>query len=289
MNLPSLAKGATIDVVYSVTANSSALNGANFGLTMSVNANPYIAQETFNSMIGLMIEDFETANFTKYAWDTASLNAWTIVNAGAYEGSYCAKSASIGDSQSSAFSITLDVLGNDSVSFYRKVSSESGYDFLIFSIDGNTIEKWSGIKSWEKVSYPITTGTHILSWTYEKDNYSISGSDCAWVDFIALPAIHTNIGVNIEDLSTENTAQLSISPNPANDIINISYKLQTNTDVSLKIFSANGQMVYSNGNEYKAAGNHSIGLNASLLSRGIYFISLKTNNQVLTQKLIITK
>lgn len=289
VSLPSLAKGATIDVVYSVTANSSALNGANFGLTMSVNANPYIAQETFNSMIGLMIEDFETDNFTKYAWDTASLNAWTIVNAGAYEGSYCAKSASIGDSQSSTFSITLDVLGNDSISFYRKVSSESGYDFLIFSIDGNTIEKWSGIKSWEKVSYPITTGSHILSWTYEKDNYSISGSDCAWVDFIALPAIHTNIGVNIEDLSTENTAQLSISPNPANDIINISYKLQTNTDVSLKIFSANGQMVYSNGNEYKAAGNYSIGLNASLLSRGIYFISLKTNNQVLTQKLIITK
>jgi hypothetical protein len=217
------------------------------------------------------------------------LNAWKIINTGAYEGSYCAKSAAIGDNQSSSFSITLDVLGNDSISFYRKVSSESGYDFLNFSIDGNLIEKWSGVKSWEKVSYPISTGTHLLSWVYEKDNSTISGSDCAWVDFIILPAIHTNIGVNIDEFSAENSAQLSISPNPANDKINVSYKLLTNTDVSIKIFSINGQIVYSNDNEYKVAGYYSIGLDASLLSRGVYFISLKTKNQVITQKLIITK
>ena len=289
VNITSLAKGTTTDILYSVTANSSALNGANFDMNLSVNANPYTTQKIFNSMIGLMVEDFETSNFTKYDWDTASVNAWTIVNTGAYEGSSCARSGVIGDNQSSTFSITLDVLGSDSISFYRKVSSESGYDFLNFSIDGNLIEKWSGAKSWEKVSYPVITGTHLLSWVYEKDNYGVSGSDCAWVDFIVLPAIHTNIGVGIQELSTGNTAQLSISPNPANDKINVSYKLQTNTDVSLKIFSANGQMVYSNDNEYKVAGTYSIGLNASLLSRGVYFISLKTNNQVVTQKLIITK
>ncbi|MFZ4741167.1 MAG: C25 family cysteine peptidase, partial [Bacteroidales bacterium] len=289
VNISSLAKGATTDVLFSVTANSSALNGANFGLTLSVNANPYTTQGTFNSMIGLMVEDFETNNFTKYNWDTASTNAWTIVNTGAYEGSDCAKSAVIGHSHSSAFSITLDVLGTDSISFYRKVSSESGYDFLIFSIDGNLIEKWSGENNWTKVSYPITSGNHLLSWVYSKDDSNTGGSDCAWVDFIVLPAIHTNIGVSIDELSTENSAQLSISPNPANDKINVSYKLLTNTDVSIKIFSINGQMVYSNDNEYKVAGNYSIGLDASLLSRGVYFISLKTKNQVITQKLIITK
>ncbi|NVN93678.1 MAG: T9SS type A sorting domain-containing protein [Bacteroidetes bacterium] len=289
INISSLAKGTTTDVLYSVTANSSALNGANFGLTMSVIANPYATQETFNSMIGLMVEDFETSNFTKYDWDTASVSAWTIVNTGAYEGSYCAKSAAIGNSQSSAFSINLNVLGNDSVSFYRKVSSEPGYDFLNFTIDGNLIDKWSGENSWAKVSYPITTGNHLLSWVYEKDNSTVSGSDCAWVDFIVLPAIQTNIGVNIDEFSTENTVQLSIFPNPANDNINVSYKLQTNTDVSLKIFNANGQMIYDNDNGYKVAGSYSVGLNGLLLSKGVYLISLRTNNQVITRKLIITK
>jgi hypothetical protein len=48
-------------------------------------------------------------------------------------------------------------------------------------------------------------------------------------------------------------------------------------------------MIFSNEKDYHLAGNYSIDLNADLLSRGIYFVSLQTNNQVITQKLIITK
>jgi hypothetical protein len=289
INLTSLLKGTSTDVSFTVSSNSTALNGANFGLNVNLTANPYTVQQIFNSMIGLMVEDFETAGFTKFDWDTTSVNSWTIINNGAYEGSYCSKSGSIAHSQSSSFSISLNVLGNDSISFFRKVSSEASYDFLNFNIDGNLMGKWSGSLPWARVSYPITTGTHLLSWAYTKDESTVSGNDCAWVDFIVLPAIYTTIGVGIDDLSLENTLKLSISPNPANDQILISYNLSKNSDVSLKIFNANGQMIFSNEKDYHLAGNYSIDLNADLLSRGIYFVSLQTNNQVITQKLIITK
>jgi len=289
LNLTSLAKGTTTDVVYSISANSTALNGANYGLNLAVDANPYNAQQSFNSMIGIMAEDFESNSFTKFNWDTTASNSWKIVNTGAYEGSFCAKSAAINNSASSSFSITLNALGNDSISFYRKVSSEIDYDFLKFSIDGNLIEKWSGTKAWARVSFPVTIGTHLLSWTYTKDESSVSGSDCAWVDFIVLPAIYTTIGVGVTEFSEANKNQLSISPNPANDQINISYNLAANTDVSLSISNANGQLVYKTIKEYHIAGNYTVDFNAISLSRGIYFISLQTNNQVLTRKLIITK
>jgi hypothetical protein len=150
------------------------------------------------------------------------------------------------------------------------------------------IEKWSGNKAWARVSYPITTGNHLLSWVYSKDNYGVSGSDCAWVDFIALPAIYTTI-VGTTELTKENAMQLSIFPNPATEQLNILYKLATDSEVDLKIYSSNGQIVYSNENDYHTAGSYSVNFNASSLSRGIYFISLKTINQVITQKLIITK
>ncbi|MFZ4399732.1 MAG: C25 family cysteine peptidase [Bacteroidales bacterium] len=288
VNLTSLDKGSTTDVVYVVSANSQAVNGANFELNLSVNANPYSDQHNFNSMIGMMVEDFETNNFTKFNWDTTSAHSWQIANTGAFEGNYCAKSGIIANNQTSSLSIQLSVIGNDSISFYRKVSSEASYDFLKFKIDANLLEEWSGNKAWAKFSYPITTGNHLLSWEYTKDESTASGDDCAWVDFIILPVIQTNI-TGISDLTQDNIVHFSITPNPANDQFNISYNLSVATDVNLKIFSSNGQEVYSNGNVQHIAGNYTDNFNISTLSRGIYFISLQTNNKVITQKLIITK
>ena len=62
----------------------------------------------------------------------------------AYEGQYCAKSGAIGDQTSTTLKITIDVKAQSEFSFYKKVSSESSYDFLKFYIDGQEKDKWSG-------------------------------------------------------------------------------------------------------------------------------------------------
>jgi len=84
--------------------------------------------------------------------------------------------------------MNLVVAVADSVSFYRKVSSESGYDFLKFFVNGVLKGQWSGSVSWGRVAYPVSTGDNILKWVYEKDGSVSTGSDCAWVDYIVLPA-----------------------------------------------------------------------------------------------------
>lgn len=92
----------------------------------------------------------------------------------------------IEDNESSALELTLDCIFDD-ITFYRKVSSESGYDCLKFYIDGIEQYKWSGEQDWEEVSFPVTPGQRTFKWIYSKD-YSVSeGDDTAWIDDITFP------------------------------------------------------------------------------------------------------
>ncbi|MEI6696336.1 MAG: C25 family cysteine peptidase [Bacteroidota bacterium] len=283
LNLSALPKATTTDLVYTLTANSSAAIGANYSLNLMVNTFPYTVQRTFNSMIGWMVEDFETHNFCKYEWDTTTTNSWVTTNIGAYEGSYCAKSAVIADNQTSSFSISLNVLCDDSISFFKKVSSELDYDFLNFTIDGNLMDKWSGNQAWARVSFPIAAGMHLLSWDYVKDYTTISGSDCAWVDFIVLPAVHTF--VNIQQNKEINENWMEVYPNPFSKELTVEYSTKENA--KLFIYNAIGQIITpivtatSSINEKQR-----ICLNLASLEKGIYFIQLKTASATSYRKLI---
>ncbi len=84
-------------------------------------------------------------------------------------------------------SITLTFSSGGNISFFRKVSSEAGYDYLRFYIDGVQQGQWAGEVAWSDVFYPVTAGTHTMKWSYVKDANTIGGSDAAWVDFINFP------------------------------------------------------------------------------------------------------
>jgi hypothetical protein len=134
-----------------------------------------------------VVEDFETGDFSQYEWQFAGNANWTVVSSGAYEGTHCAKSGAIPDNGNTEMKLTIDVAANDSIAFYRKVSSEATYDFLRFYVDNSLKEEWSGEVAWSRVAYAVTAGEHTFRWVYIKDVYVVSGGDCAWVDFIELP------------------------------------------------------------------------------------------------------
>ena len=144
----------------------------------------------FNLTIGQQIEDFETGDFNAFSWQMSGNQPWTITLSDVYEGAYSAKSGDIGNSQSSTMSITLENLQAGQISFYFKVSSESGWDYLRFYIDGAQQDKWSGEIGWTEVSYPVSSGAHTFKWSYTKDTYVTQGSDCGWVDYIVFPIIN---------------------------------------------------------------------------------------------------
>ncbi len=112
---------------------------------------------------------------------------WTRVQDEAYDGDYSMKSGSITDDQTSVMQAELNITSAGDISFYKKVSSESGYDYLKFYIDGTEKGSWSGEVDWSQESYSVTTGTHTFKWEYSKDGSVSNGSDCAWVDYVEFP------------------------------------------------------------------------------------------------------
>ncbi len=78
---------------------------------------------------------------------------------------------------------------------------------------------------------------------------------------------------------TENTIKETfiISPNPLGSTTLIQYKLQTNSQVTLKIFDLSGKEMIILVNEIQQHGEQKIIFNTSDLPAGIYFCVLKTN------------
>jgi Leucine-rich repeat (LRR) protein len=72
----------------------------------------------------------------------------------------------------------------------------------------------------------------------------------------------------------DDTNQLKVFPNPANEVLNIN--LQNNNIENCIITNALGQTVYNSANEIN--GNHKIQLNISNLSVGVYFVKVRSSN-----------
>ena len=135
-------------------------------------------------------ESFEVGVPEGFAFEGGN---WVRDNSTAYDGDFSMKSASITDEQTTSMEITLNVVSSAEIVFFYKVSSESGYDHLKFYIDGSLEDEWSGEVDWTEVSFPVTSGVHTFSWTYEKDGSVSNGSDCAWVDNIIFPQTQSDV------------------------------------------------------------------------------------------------
>lgn len=131
-------------------------------------------------------EGFESGGFTTLEWQSAGNAAWTVSSGDAFEGSHAAQSGDIGSNQTSILKLVLDLPSFNTIRFARRVSSESTYDPLIFSIDGVEQGRWSGERAWAEVSFSFAPGVHTFSWMYKKDGSLNRGSDCAWIDEIEI-------------------------------------------------------------------------------------------------------
>ncbi len=161
-------------------------------LDYAITAGPYEATRLFKQKIGLLYDDFETGDFTKFDWVQAGNMPWTITHIFPYEGLYSAKSGDITDMQTSVLSLTLEIMTADSISFIRKVSSQENSDKLKFYIDNSLQEAWSGTTvGWKKEIFAVNTGWHTFKWIYQKDSQGSAGQDCAWLDFVIMPPIMT--------------------------------------------------------------------------------------------------
>lgn len=175
-------------VTFQATVDNKAPNGILVDFVAGLGSGKLEMHKTWPLMIGVINEDFESGNFSAFNWNQGGNLPWTVSNVYPFEGVFSAKSGAITDNQTSELSLNYNVMQADSLTFYRKVSSEPG-DKLRFIMDGTILGDWSGTNSggWRRESYPVNPGNHIFKWTYSKNASGSAGSDAGWIDYIDFP------------------------------------------------------------------------------------------------------
>ena len=100
----------------------------------------------------------------------------------------------------------------------------------------------------------------------------------------------------MEQPAVENEKELPTSfmlsqnyPNPFNPTTTISFSIPSSAFTSLKVYDVLGNEVETLVNEEKPAGTYEVQFDASNLSSGVYFYTLKTGNFTSSRKMILTK
>ena len=236
--LGTFTTGTAKKATYTITIDSSAPYASLVKLQFKLMASFYSAADSFELPVGLVYENFETGGFNQYPWSVDTIRPWEISQTFSYDGDFSARSGQISHNQTSTLSLTLDLFSDDTISFRKKVSSESGYDYLRFYIDSIETDYWSGEKGWTKESYPVSEGTHTLKWIYTKDLNVSKGYDRAWIDYIVFPRfsfskintgiVKINSPVSGFNLTDSETVDIDIKNYGSDTIYNVNVSYQIN-------------------------------------------------------------
>ena len=147
--------------------NPSVITGNKWGIDFTLSGVPTI---TLNQALDNNRLSFSTSGSANWYGESTT---W-------YYGGSAAQSGAITANQYSQLVTTIT--GPGTLSFYWKVSSQAGYDFLDLSLDATNTNRISGEVDWTKITKTIPAGIHTITWKYSKDGSVNSGSDCGWVD-----------------------------------------------------------------------------------------------------------
>jgi hypothetical protein len=157
----------------------------------SGNSNGEICSFTTMSGNSAYMENFESGDFSSFAWQHGGNAPWLVQNTTVLQGNYSAQSGAISHNQTSDLSVSMTILTNGNISFNYKTDSEANFDKLIFYIDGVEQGSWSGITEETSQTYFVTAGLRTFLWRYQKNVTGTSGADAVWLDCISFPPFET--------------------------------------------------------------------------------------------------
>ena len=292
-NTDMIAAGESYTLSYDVLVSPTAPLGTMLNIDLNWLAGMYQTEKSFERQAGLIVDDYESNDFTYFDWDTNGGADWIIDNVIYFEGGASAKSGNIEDDESSTLELNINTIEDGFVRFHKKVSTEGGWDFFRFYIDGTQMGEWSGEEEWSEEEYYILAGNHTLTWTYEKDYIISSGEDCAWVDFVSVPrtidqtsSCSAELGnLNLSDTEVITNELFTATSSGNNSNFTQTYIL-TDTDYTIVAINETGEFSTSvAGTFYVFAINHdtdtnlpSVGQNAFDVNGGCFDVNFSTDN-----------
>ena len=275
-----IAAGGHSDVSFNVSLSSEATAGGRYPMLLTINNEEYLLHLPYNFCPSSAMEDFESNSFTSFNW-VQGANPWEITSSNVYAGNYSARSKSnLGNGnwynhKNSDLSITLNVTEASPISYFRKVSSESGCDEFSFSIDGTTMEEISGEVDWEQMSFDVTPGSHTFRFRYSKDYSASSGSDCAWIDNIIFPVTGQALNPTSPLLAIDH---YEVEGGYSGNII-----LRNDEPTIKVVFNNEGNTVATNIEATLSTDNSNVSINNNGSSDVVNFASMATNSSKTAQ------
>jgi type IX secretion system substrate protein len=194
--------------------------------------------------------------------------------------------------------------GSDSPISGDKTEANSGFaQSWVVKIDS------SGNKQWDKTV--LTNGTDWVTQAiqsgercYAIANYTSSGiggyqTQPNWdttnvhFDYWIIKFCDTTLTTSIQSAIQNPQSAITISPNPATDKIYISFPATASENITIKIFSVTGEIVFEKKNIYpdligkSTAPITKFQIPVFNISNGIYFLSVQTEKEKITKKIVV--
>ncbi|MBL7924908.1 MAG: T9SS type A sorting domain-containing protein, partial [Bacteroidia bacterium] len=272
-NAGTIGKQQYVDATFQVSMLNNVALGTSYDITLQLNSGAYLASKTYVATAGIILEDFESNDFSAFNWLNGAVFPWITTSYQPFEGAYCATNGNVSDNESSELLISLTALADDSVTFWYRMSSEQDWDYLRFYIDGVEQGAWSGTGPWMYTGFPLGTGMHVLKFIYEKDSYLSAGMDCAWIDNVRLP-VGSQVTGTAQMIRKDG---LAIWPNPSEGIFNVSIEGMKDSDLHWSICDVQGKQLRS-GNTRAQQGSSSFALETNGLATGMYLLTLESGS-----------
>lgn len=298
-----IAQGSIINAPLYVRMNATTVGAQNGTVTLtsgSITATITLSGNAIecNDVASLPFnEDFEGGMFPPTCWNLISLNEntweghtddggnnWAYVNYAQTLQDEKLITKSINFSNETNVTLTFDFMA--SYTYITSTDVNEQYNLIIYAStdNGNTFSSTpvynmrddQGVfTSWEQ-----TTATVDLSSLAGQPNvqlmfnyYGTYGAE------LHIDNIHIEGGVGINDNDNDNN--VSIYPNPANNVINVNASSNINT---VEVFNMMGQKVAA-----FDANNTTANINVSALANGIYTMRITTENGVYNQKITVAR
>jgi hypothetical protein len=179
-----LKYGQTTDIPVLVKLSETVPSGYVISVNTILDCTPFLIEKDFSFRVGRVRESFEASSLKIFPWINVSSVPWKITEANSVDGRYSAQSGSITHNGKTTLKIRTQYTSADSLKFYYKVSSEPGWDFFSFKLNGKEIFKKSGEVPWTRRVIPIPVGYNEMEWIFSMDPTTLGGTNCAWIDLI---------------------------------------------------------------------------------------------------------
>ncbi|NNE56131.1 MAG: T9SS type A sorting domain-containing protein, partial [Flavobacteriales bacterium] len=91
--------------------------------------------------------------------------------------------------------------------------------------------------------------------------------------------------VGIEEI--EALASLEVYPNPTNEVLNVTFELNTHAEIVVSLVDQLGQIVLAEEVNSAVGASNRLELNVASLSSGLYFVQFQVDGQQLSKKVIV--